>query len=114
MLTFTTNYYIGLDDGSDEKVLDGYDLRLASQIPYLHWAKGFVDTYSWDGRDRDDVEGTVVGSELLLSPNVNFEVAYDDKDRAGLDDEWYAKLMFFSSSKKGTNSTRWHSRYTLV
>ena len=101
MLEFTTNYYIGLDDGTDEKVLDGYDLRLASQIPYLHWAKGFIDTYSWDGRDRSDVEGTVIGSELLLSPNVNFEVAYDDKDRAGLDDEWYAKLMFFHPPKEG-------------
>ena len=28
-----------------EKVLDGYDLRLASQIPYLHWADIFLNSY---------------------------------------------------------------------
>ena len=38
-----------------EKVLDGYDIRLASQIPYIHWADIFVSTYEWDGRDRDDI-----------------------------------------------------------
>ena len=32
------NQYFGVSDGTDEKVLDGFDLRLASQIPYLHWA----------------------------------------------------------------------------
>ena len=31
---------------------------------------------------------------MLLTPHVNFEVAYDDKDRSGLDDEWYAKIQF--------------------
>ena len=36
VLDFGYNYYIGIDDGTDEKVLDGYDLRLASQIPYMH------------------------------------------------------------------------------
>ena len=38
VLEFMYNYYFGLDDASDEKVLDGYELGLASQIPYLHWA----------------------------------------------------------------------------
>ena len=101
VLEFSSNYYLGLGDGTDEKVLDGYDIRLASQIPYLHWAKGFIDMYSWEGEDRDDIEGTKMGSELLLSPNFNLELAYDDKDKKGLEDEWYAKLMFFHPPRQG-------------
>ena len=53
-----------------EKVLDGYDLRLASQIPYLHWANAFVNSYKWSGEDRDDIEGTQLGSEIFLSPTL--------------------------------------------
>jgi len=91
---FMYNYYFGLDDASDEKVLDGYELGLASQIPYLHWADVFINTYEWEGVSRDDVKGTKIGSELLLSPTLNLEIAYDDKDKKGLEDEWYAKIMF--------------------
>ncbi len=101
VLEFTTNYYLGINDTKNEKVLDGYDIRLASQIPYMHWAKAFIDTYAWEGEDRDDIEGTKLGSEFLLSPNFNLELAFDDKDKAGLEDEWYAKLMFFHPPKEG-------------
>ena len=101
VLEFGYNYYFGIDDGTDEKVLDGYDLRLASQIPYMHWADIFVNAYEWEGRDRDDIKGTKIGSELLLNPNLNLELAYDDKDKAGLKDEWYAKIMFIHPPRTG-------------
>ena len=94
VLEFMYNYYFGLDDASDEKVLDGYELGLESQIPHLHWADVFINTYEWEGVSRDDVKGTKIGSELLLSPTLNLEIAYDDKDKKGLEDEWYAKIMF--------------------
>ena len=80
-LDFGYNYYFKIDDGTDEKVLDGYDLRLASQIPYMHWANLFVNNYEWEGRDRDDIKGMKIGSELLLSPTLNLELAFDDKDK---------------------------------
>ena len=101
VLEFGYNYYFGIDDGTDEKVLDGYDLRLASQIPYMHWADIFINAYEWEGRDRDDIKGTKIGSELLLNPNLNLELAYDDKDKAGLKDEWYAKIMFIHPPRTG-------------
>ena len=104
VLEFGSNYYLGLNDGDDEKVLDGYDLRLASQIPYLHWADAFVNSYKWSGEDRDDIDGIKMGSEFLLSPNFNLEVAHDDKDLSGLEDEWYAKLMFFYPPKEGPSA----------
>ena len=33
-----TNYYQKIGNGSGEKVLDGYDYQLSSQVPYLEWA----------------------------------------------------------------------------
>ena len=116
VLDFAFNNYFGMDDAQNEKVLDGYDMRLASQIPYLHWADVFINSYSWDGEARDDVEGLVYGSELSLSPSVNFEIAYDDKDKAGLDDEYYVKLMFVhpprntTSLADGISSEIWRSQ----
>ena len=104
VLEFGSNYYIGLNDGQDEKVLDGYDLRLASQIPYLHWADAFVKSYSWDGVDRDDIEGTMLGADLSLTSTFNLELAYDDKDKAGLEDEWYAKIHFVYPPKEGATA----------
>ncbi len=101
VLDFGYNYYFGIDDGTDEKVLDGYDFRLASQIPHMHWADIFINAYEWEGRDRDDIKGTKIGSELLLNPNLNLELAYDDKDKAGLKDEWYAKIMFIHPPRSG-------------
>jgi len=101
VLDFGYNYYYGIDDGTDEKVLDGYDLRLASQIPFLHWADIYINSYEWNGRDRDDIKGTKMGSELLLSSNLNLELAYDDKDKKGLKDEWYAKINLIHPPRTG-------------
>ena len=68
VLQFSSNYYKGIDNGSvDEKVLDGYDLQLTSQVPHLHWANAFVNTYQWDGIDREDIKGTKIGSEFSFN-----------------------------------------------
>ena len=105
VLEFAYNNYFGLDDADGEKVLDGYDLRLASQIPYLHWADIFLNTYSWDGVNRIDVEGLIIGSEFSLSSTLQLELAYDDKDRAGLEDEYIVKIMFIHPPKEGPTAS---------
>ena len=119
VLDFSFNNYFALDDADGEKVLDGYDLRLASQIPYVHWADIFINSYSWDGVTRDDVEGLMYGTEMLLSPNINLEIAFDDKDKAGLEDEYYAKIMFVYpprnsvSASDGINSEMWKAQKNM-
>ena len=60
VLEFYGNYYKGLDEGDDEKVLDGYDLRFESQVPYLHWADIFYNTYKWKGVERQDIEAQLI------------------------------------------------------
>ena len=111
----TSNYYKKIKDGKDtEKVLDGYDVQLTSQIPYLHWANVFVNHYKWFGVERDDVEGRKYGSELSLLPSFNLEVAYDDKTVKGLEDEYYVKLNYVYPPREriptaldGVSKTMW-------
>ena len=93
VLDFHTNVYQGFQDSQDERVLDGWEYRLAGQVPYLHWSKIFINHYEWDGVLRDDIKGTKMGSEIILTKSLNLEVAYDDKDKKGLEDEWYAKIQ---------------------
>jgi len=111
----TSNYYKKIKDGKDfEKVLDGYDVQLTSQIPYLHWANVFVNHYKWYGVERDDIEGRKYGSELSLLPSFNLEVAYDDKTKKGLEDEYYVKLNYVYPPREkiptaldGVSKTMW-------
>jgi len=60
-----------------------------------------LNTYSWDGVNRNDIEGLIIGSEFSLSSTLQLELAYDDKDRAGLEDEYFVKLMFVYPPKEG-------------
>ena len=111
----TSNYYKKIKDGTDsEKVLDGYDVQLTSQIPFVHWANIFVNHYKWFGVERDDVEGRKYGSELSLLPSLNLEVAYDDKTIKGLEDEYYVKLNYVYPPREriptaldGVSKTMW-------
>lgn len=103
VLELTSNYYKRIEDGDSnvEKVLDGYDVQLTSQIPYLHWANAFYNQYQWYGVSRPDIKGAKYGAELFLTPYINFELAYDDKDETGLKDETYAKLQFIYPGRQG-------------
>ena len=114
VLDFHSNIYESLQDSQDERVLDGWDYRLASQVPYLHWSKIFINHYEWDGVLRDDIKGTKMGSEMILTRSLNFEIAYDDKDKKGLEDEWYAKIQFVypprdngSTARDGISQVAW-------
>ena len=115
VLDFSSNIYEGIEDSQDERVMNGWDYTLASQVPYIHWSKIFVSQYQWEGILREDVEGTKLGSEMLLTPHVNLEVAYDDKDRDGLEDEWYAKIQLVHPPRNngptaldGISDTAWN------
>ena len=102
VLDLSANFYKKLGNGAvDEKVLDGYDIQLTSQIPYLHWANAYYTDYKWFGVDRQDIEGTKYGSELFLSPYLNVDLAYDDKKIEGLNDEWYAKFNLIYPPREG-------------
>ena len=50
---------------------------------------------------RDSIEGLKYGSEMILNPNLILEAAYDNKELKGLEDEWYAKLIFIYPGREG-------------
>ena len=99
VLDFNGNMYRSLQDTTEEIILDGWDYRLAGQVPYVHWSKIFINSYEWDGVLREDIKGMKIGSEMVLSPISILELAYDDKDKKGLEDEWYAKIQFIYPPK---------------
>ena len=118
----TSNYYKKIGNGSnEEEVLDGYDVQLTSQIPYLHWANVFVNHYKWYGVERGDIEGRKYGSELSLLPSLNLEVVYDKKKK-GLkkvkdkfdSNEYYVKINYVYPPREknptileGVSKTMW-------
>ncbi len=99
VLDFNGNMYRSLQDTTEEIILDGWDYRLAGQVPYVHWSKIFINSYEWDGVLREDIKGMKIGSEMVLTPISILELAYDDKDKKGLEDEWYAKIQFIYPPK---------------
>ena len=99
VLDFNGNMYRSLQDTTKEIILDGWDYRLAGQVPYVHWSKIFINGYEWDGVLREDIKGMKIGSEMVLTPIYILELAYDDKDKKGLEDEWYAKIQFIYPPK---------------
>jgi hypothetical protein len=99
VLDFNGNMYRSLQDTTEEIILDGWDYRLAGQVPYVHWSKLFINGYEWDGVLREDIKGMKIGSEMVLTPISILELAYDDKDKKGLEDEWYAKIQFIYPPK---------------
>jgi len=114
VIDFHTNIYQGLQDSQDERVLDGWEYRLAGQVPYLHWSKIFINHYEWDGVLREDIEGKKYGSDMILTNSLDLELAYDDKSKKGLKDEWYAKFRFVHpprnsgpTAKDGISKNAW-------
>ena len=114
VIDFHTNIYQGLQDSQDERVLDGWEYRLAGQVPYLHWSKVFINHYEWDGVLREDIEGKKYGSDMILTNSLDLELAYDDKSKKGLKDEWYAKFRFVHpprnsgpTAKDGISKNAW-------
>ena len=105
VMGLTSNYYQKIDNGiTGEEVLDGWDLELSSQVPYLHWADIFYNNYKWDGVEREDIKGSKIGTEMLLTPNFALEAAYDDKDKKGLEDEYYANITFVHPPREGATA----------
>lgn len=96
------NRYMKLGDPyNEENVLDGWDYRISTQMPYVHSVKLVFNGYEWEGVTRQDIKGNQYGSEVLLTPNLNLEVFYDDKDKKGLKDEWFANLQLVYPPRKG-------------
>ncbi len=102
-LDFSTNYYLRASNrhsaggSSSEEVLDGHDIRLAAQIPYLPWARIHGRRYWWStNRSAEDIKGWEMGMEMDLHQNLQLEAGLvsDNFIEDGNNNEGYIKLRF--------------------
>ncbi len=99
-LDFTANSYHKISNmevhkGTEEQVLSGFTINLASQLPYAPWAKINWQNYSWDNeKASSDSKGNSLALETYLTPSVQLELKNDMSDNSGVDDEFSTKLTF--------------------
>ena len=58
-------------DGVAEEVLDGYDLELGSQVPYIPSATIYTKTFEFDVNRGNDFEGMEYSTKLEV-PNQEY------------------------------------------
>ena len=109
ILELTGNYYLGLTgaetiDGTKEKVLDGYELNLSSQLPFMPWTRIHVQNYDFEkDKASENTGGNLVSLEMNLSPSIQFEASRNFIDTTGVDDENSFKIMYYNPPRNKTS-----------
>ena len=109
ILELTGNYYLGLSgvekiDGTNEKVLDGYELNLSSQLPYMPWTRINIQNYDFEkDKASENTGGNLVSLEMNLSPSIQFEASRNFIDTTGVDDENSFKIMYYNPPRNKTS-----------
>ena len=109
MLDFTANYYLGLTgteaiNGTNEKVLDGYELNLASQVPFMPWATVNYQNYDFKkDKAAENTAGNIVSLEMRLTPNIQFEASRNFISVSGIEDEDSYKIMYYNPPRNETS-----------
>ena len=99
-LDLTANSYHKISNmevhkGTEEQVLSGYTINLASQVPYSPWAKINWQNYAWENeKASSDTEGNSIALQAYLTPSVQLEFKNDMSDNSGVDDEFTSKLTY--------------------
>ena len=79
MLDFHVNGYRGLTGdhsvglAMSERVMNGWDTELRSQVPFIPWARVGLQRYSWSG-ELSRVEGWAYSLDMDVTPNVSMEL----------------------------------------
>ena len=100
-LNFTANYYVALTstetiNGTKERVLDGYELNLNSQLPFMPWAKVNYQNYDFKkDKAAEDTAGNVVSIEMSLSPSLQFEASRNFISASGYEDEDTYRIVYY-------------------
>ena len=109
ILELTGNYYFGLSgvekiDGTNEKVLDGYELNLSSQLPFMPWTRINIQNYDFEkDKASENTGGNLVSLEMNLSPSIQFEASRNFIDTNGVEDENSFKIMYYNPPRNKTS-----------
>ena len=87
-----------------ERALDGNDMSINGQIPYLPWAKINLMHYEWKKvKNSKNSKGDKLSLDLLLTPNVVLELGVDDNNIQKKDN--FAKLSFVFPPREGPSAS---------
>ena len=92
------NYYQALSGsvtvGSySERSLDGSDISIVGEIPYLPWASIVANHYEWKAnKNSKSSKGDKLSLELAITPSLIVDIGYDDNNIHGTSN--FAKIMF--------------------
>ena len=90
---------------TEEQVLSGYTINLASQLPYTPWAKINWQNYAWENeKASSDTEGNSIALQAYLTPSLELEFKNDMSDSSGVDDEFSSKLTFIHPPRENRKS----------
>ena len=99
---FTGNYYLGLSgaetiNGVKEKVLDGHEINLSSQLPFMPWTRLNVQNYDFEkDKASENTDGNLVSLEMNLTPSIQFEASKNFISTTGVEDEENFKIMYYN------------------
>ena len=83
-----------------ERTLNGNDMSINGQIPYLPWAKINLTHYEWKKVNNSiNSKGDKLSFDLLLTPNVIMELGVDDNNIQKKDN--FAKISFVFPAREG-------------
>ena len=109
ILELTGKYNLGLSgvetiDVTKEKVLDGYELNLSSQLPFMPWTRINVQNYDFEkDKASENTGGNLVSLEMNLSPSIQFEASRNFIDTNGVEDENSFKIMYYNPPRNKTS-----------
>ena len=112
MLDLNLNFYEALSntvtvDKTDEKVLRGHEFGIASQVPYMPWAKLHYTDYLWEkDQASTDTEGKIYSLEMQVSPSISIEGSLDESGNTGVDDETSFGIAFIYPPKENEPSAQ--------
>ena len=87
-----------------ERALDGNEMSINGQIPYLPWAKINLMHYEWKKiNNSKNSKGGKLSLDLLLTPNVVLELGVDDNNIQKKDN--FAKLSFVFPPREGPSAS---------
>ena len=103
------NYYLDAQGGGNkvgtntERVLDGYDVNITGDLPYVPWAHITYNDYEWKKeKGSKNSKGSIYTAAIDLSNNLTLEFGRDDNNLINYSN--FAKLIYVAGSKKRPNA----------
>jgi len=103
------NYYLDAQGGGNkvgtntERVLDGYDVNITGDLPYVPWAHITYNDYEWKKeKGSKNSKGSIYMATIDLSNNLTLEFGRDDNNLINYSN--FAKLIYVAGSKKRPNA----------